>query len=201
MRETDRSRRYALVEWAHTDEKYFSTVVNPLSSMLAEGAYCRAGAYVGLRFERTDRPEEETLLDPFRTPRPANHLSSLGVSQWTTVTLSLSPLVVSSGVFSGRPFLEVARIHAVPGDPAGLFNADLRYGKSRMWMLSAGLQLRAGAMHNRMGRYGVADPADTSYRRGTPSHWPESHQMTPSHAASSPTQHFIFHKPANRCSL
>ena len=199
-RATANARTYALAEWAHTDEHYRGTVVAPLSSVLAEGAYCRGGAYAGLRFERTDRPEEETTLDPFRTPRPANHVSSLGVSRWTTVTFSLSPLVVSSGVFSGRPFIEVARIHAAPGNPAGLFNADFRYGKSRMWMFSAGLQLRAGAMHDRMGRYGVADPADTSYRRGNSLHSPASHQMTPSHAASS-TRHVMFHKPVNRCSV
>ena len=44
--------------------------------------------------------------------------------------------------------------------PAGLFDAKLRYGSSTMWMVSFGIRLRAGAMHDRMGRYGAALPPD-----------------------------------------
>jgi hypothetical protein len=47
-------------------------------------------------------------------------------------------------------------MHAGPGDPPGLFDADLRYGTSSMWMYSLGVRLKVGTIHDRMGRYGAA---------------------------------------------
>ena len=46
-----------------------------------------------------------------------------------------------AGVASARPFVEVARIAAAAGNPAGVFNPELRYGADRMWMVSAGVRL------------------------------------------------------------
>ena len=198
---TSNSWRYALAEWEHTDEKNGPDVVVSLSSVLAEAAYCRAGTVVGARLERTDRPEEERLANPFRTPRPPVDLSSLGISRWTTLTLTASSPPVSKGVFSARPFVEIARISVAPGDPPGLFNADHLYGTSKMWMISAGMRLRLGSMHGRMGRYGVADPTDSSYMTGTQPHHPESHQMPqPSASTAAAPSHSLF-TPSNRCSL
>ena len=150
--------RYALVEWEHTDESTRGITTTRLSSVLGEGAYCRAGVIAAGRLERTDRPEEEPLADPFRTPRPSTDLSNLGVSRWTTLTLSLSSPPLRSGVLSGRPFVEVARARAGRGTPPGIFDPEARYGSSDMWMLTAGVRLRAGMMHDRMGRYGAAAP-------------------------------------------
>ena len=160
---------YALVEWEHTNESTRGTITTRLSSILGEGAYCRAGAIVAGRIERTDRPEEEPLADPFRTPRPSVDLSNLGVSRWTTATLSLSSPALRSRSFSGRPFIEIARLHAARGTPAGIFDPELRYGTSSMWMLTAGVRLRAGMMHDRMGRYGAALPPSGTMLHGTES--------------------------------
>lgn len=171
------SWRYLFAEWERTDELDRGVMSTRLSSVLAEGAYCRAGFVVAARAERTDRPEEERLLDPFRTPRPPIDLTSLGVSRWTTFTIALSPPPLRAGWFAGRPFVEVARARVTPGSPPGLFNAELRYGASRMWMVSAGFRLQAGVLHERMGRYGAADPEQPFGPKGTHSHGMESHQM------------------------
>jgi hypothetical protein len=79
-----RSSRYALVEWARTNELDQRTVTSRLVTWLAEASFCRVGVTVAGRVERTDRIEEETTLDPFRVPQPAVDLSNLGISRWTT---------------------------------------------------------------------------------------------------------------------
>jgi hypothetical protein len=191
-RTSDDSWRYLFAEWARTDERDRGASATVLSSLLAEGAYCRHDVIAAARIERTDRPEEERTLDPFRTPRPPADLTSLGVSRWTTVTLSLSAPAIRSRFALGRPFVEVARIAAKAGNPPGLFDAEVRYGASHMWMFSAGVRLRAGAMHERMGRYGVASPVGGVIQRGTRAHDMESHDMTAAHPS---------HSPSNRCSL
>jgi hypothetical protein len=152
------SRQYALVEWAHTDDRDGATTINSLYTVLAEAAACRADAVVAARLERTDRPEEEPTSDPFRTPRPPLDLSNLGQSRWTTLTLAVASPAVKAGFARVRPFVEVARIRVAAGSPAGIFNPILRYGTDRLWMLSVGLRLTAGMMHERMGRYGAALP-------------------------------------------
>jgi hypothetical protein len=174
--------RYALAEWARTNETASGRVTNRLSSWLGEAAVCHNGFVGAARLERTDRPEEEQLTDPFRTPRPPVDLSTLGVSRWTTFTVSLSPPAFARWFLSGRPFVEVARIGAKPGNPPGLFNAIQRYGTDRMWMLSAGIRLRAGASHGRMGRYGVAAVNEgMTMVMGTDSLSGGSHQMMAMH--------------------
>jgi len=75
--------------------------------------------------------------------------------------------------FSARPFVEAARIHAGTGDPPGLFDANLRYGTSWMWMYTMGVRLKAGTIHDRMGRYGAAVVPEP----GTRSRSNESHDM------------------------
>ncbi len=173
---------YALAEWARTDERASGRLTTRLSTWLGEAAVCRNGFIGAARLERTDRPEEEQLADPFRTPRPPIDLSNLGVSRWTTLTLSLSPPAIGRWFVSGRPFVEVARIAAAPGNPPGLFNAEQRYGADRMWMLSAGVRLRAGVSHGRMGRYGAAAVSDgMTMAMGTDSLAGESHQVMAMH--------------------
>ena len=157
-KETADSWRYAMLEYAHTGERDRGELINRLSSILGEAAYCAKGFVGAARIERTDRPEEEQLVDPFRTPRPEVDLSNLGISRWTTVTGSLTSPAIRVGPVSTRPFVEVARMAVGHGAPAGIFNPEFRYGATRMWMLSAGVRLRAGSMHDRMGRYGVALP-------------------------------------------
>lgn len=176
--------RYALVEWARTDERTEGRVTTRLSTWLGEAAVCHNGFIGAARLEQTDRPEEEQLQDPFRTPRPPIDLTNLGVSRWTTLTLSLSPPAFGRWSLSGRPFVEVARIAVAPGNPPGVFNADQRYGTDRMWMFSAGIRLRAGTSHGRMGRYGAAavnEGMTMVMGMGTDSLGAESHQMMAMH--------------------
>jgi hypothetical protein len=191
------SWKYLLAEWARTDERDRGASATLLHSLLAEGAYCRNDIVGAARIERTDRPEEEPTLNPFRTPRPPVDLANLGVSRWTTLTVSLAAPAARWRFVAGRPFVEVARVTASSGTPPGLFDTELRYGAAQMWMFSAGLRLRAGAMHDRMGRYGVALPSGGVIPPGTHAHDMESHDMA-SHAMSNSN-----HTPSmtNRCSL
>jgi hypothetical protein len=185
-RTSARDRRYAMAEWARTDERYAGQLTTRLSTWLGEAEVCRAGVIVAGRLEQTDRPEEESLADPFRTPRPPVDLANLGVSRWTTGTVSISSPTVGSRFLTGRPFVEIARIAVAPGNPPGVFDADRRYGTSRMWMLSAGVRLRSGTMHSRMGRYGAALPGEgMAMPSGTDSMTDESHMMHMSHATPS----------------
>ncbi len=190
--ETPDTWRYLFAEYAHTGERDQGVLITPLSSMLAEGAYCREGVIVAARLERTDRPEEEQLADPFRTPRPEPDLTDLGVSRWTTFTLSLSSPAAFANILSARPFIEVERLAVGPGNPAGIFNPFFRYGADRMWMLSAGIRLRAGMMHDRMGRYGAALPPIPMTMAGAPS-MPMASDM--------PGMNMSHHFVKSRCSL
>ena len=193
---TSVARTYALAEWARTDERTKGHTETTLFSFLGEAAVCRAGFAAAGRIERTDRTEEEQTLDPFRFPIPPSDLSSLGVSRWTTFTLSLSSPAVGTGFISGRPFVELSRVHVSPGNPPGLFSAELRYGAARMWMASAGVRLRAGATHSRMGRYGAAIPVMRAPAMGT-HEAAAGHEMTHQMPADSHTAHSV----PTQCSL
>jgi hypothetical protein len=201
-RESESSWRYGLFEYAHTGEFDKDEQVTSLSSALVEGGYCARGIILSARLERTDRPEEAPLVDPFRTPRPSFDLGNLGISRWTTVTASVSAPAARVGFASARPFVEVARVAVASGKPAGVFDPMLRYGTNRMWMTSVGIRLRAGAMHDRMGRYGAAVPAMTAMSGGTHAARPESEMMpgTP-HSMSSGGAPANQHSANGRCSL
>ncbi len=173
---------YAMAEWAETSDRDRGRRVATLRSALAEGAACRGPLMVAARIERTDRSEEEPLLDPFRVARPASDLNSLGISRWLTVTASGTLAAWRAQMLSADPFFEVAHVSAGHGNPAGIFDPELRYGARTMWMFTVGLHLRAGGRHHRMGRYGAAVP--TSMTVGTMEHGPGSQMSTMSHDAS-----------------
>jgi hypothetical protein len=173
-RENPTTATYVLVEWAHTNEQDHGSTITSLGSLLGEASYCRSGTTVSGRVERTDRPEEERLLDPFRTPRPSIDLSNLGVSRWTAFAVSVSAPAVRANIVRARPFVEIERVGATPGNPSGLFNADIRYGARWMWMMTFGAKLSAGMRHSRMGRYGAAMLPSTD---GTHMHADPSHSM------------------------
>jgi hypothetical protein len=149
---------YALAEWESTSERDRGRRVVTLQSELAEAAACRGRWMVAARIERTDRAEEEPLLDPFRVARPASDLYSLGVSRWLTATASATVAAWRGRATAASPFVEMARVSVSPGSPAGIFDPELRYGARTMWMYSVGVRLRAGQRHDRMGRYGAALP-------------------------------------------
>ena len=125
---------------------------------LMEGALTVGPLDLGLRLEQTDRPEEERLANPFRTPRPATDLSITGITRWRTATIALAIPGATLGPLRGYPYVELERLAASPRSATDIFDTRQFYG-GPIWMASAGVRIRYGAMHARMGRYGVALPA------------------------------------------
>jgi hypothetical protein len=161
------STRYALVELARTTDIDRGRSLYTFDAALGEGALCRGGAGVAIRWERSDRPEEERLLDLFRSARPATDVSILGVTRWTTITGAVSLAAPSAYAIRAAPFLEVARVMA-DRTTAAVFDPVRFYGSTGMWRIAAGIRVAAGrAAHARMGRYGVASGDFTAH---TPRH-------------------------------
>jgi len=147
---------YALFEWAHTGDYVGSTRTFAFTSLLAE-TWARYDQLSGaLRIERTERPDEQRLVDAFRTPIPATDLSIAGRSRWTIVTARAAVSLVNSQSFTMEPFVEVARAHVVPTLRPSGFDPRQFYGSDRIWSVSVGARLAFGMSHMRMGRYGVA---------------------------------------------
>ena len=167
------TRRYLLAEFARTDEGFGTTPVFRFSSLLVEGLLSRHEWQVALRGERTERPENERLLDPFRTANGHIDFQIIGVTRWSIGTLQVDAPPLAWPVAWPRafghphgprasfaPFVAVALAHPVARRSAAVFVPREFYGASALWSLSAGVRLHAGAMRARMGRYGVlAAPA------------------------------------------
>ena len=151
--------RYLLAEWSKTVEHDASRKEDAYGyeSALVEGAVRAGPVGIALRVEQSDRPEEDRLAEPFRTPRPAVDLSINGVTQWRVASLQLTAAGTSFHGVSSVPFIEVARLWAGARDARSVTTPDRLYGTNRLWMLTAGIRLRAGGAHARMGRYGVAE--------------------------------------------
>jgi hypothetical protein len=147
---------YALVEWARTNDYVGANSTFAFNSLLAE-TWARYGRASGaLRLERTERPDEQRLADPFRTPVPATDLSLAGRSRWTIITGRIAATFGIGKSLSLEPFAELARIRVSPTlKPTG-FDPRQFYGSDRMWSVSLGAKLAFGMSHMRMGRYGVA---------------------------------------------
>ena len=152
--------RYALAEWARTVERDHlrREDVFAFESALVEGSLRFGVVEIAIRLEQTDRPEEERDVDPFRAARPHTDLSILGVTRWRVVSVHGDAPPVTWGMVTGVPFLEVSRLAAAARESPTLFEPVDFYGTSRFWMVSAGVRVRAGMPHRRMGRYGVAVP-------------------------------------------
>jgi hypothetical protein len=153
--------RYFLAEWARTDERDADRDVSVFGyeTALVEGAMTLGSVDLGLRLEQTDRPEEERLSDPFRTPRPASDLSITGITRWRTATVALALPGATFGPLRGYPYVEFERLAASSRATTDIFDPGQFYGGAPLWMASVGVRIRYGTMHARMGRYGVALPA------------------------------------------
>ena len=152
--------RYALAEWARTVDHDHNRKedVFAYESALVEGAATLGPMSVAVRLEQTERPEEERLADPFRTPRPASDLGISGITRWRTATLAIMLPSAIPGPVRGYPFVEIERTSGQARDPRSIFDAASFYRSRGPWMFTAGVRLRFGPLHARMGRYGVALP-------------------------------------------
>ena len=150
--------RYLLAEWARTVELDPNSRVDAFSfeSALLEGSAIVGPVGLALRLEQTDRPEEERLANPFRTPRPAVDLGIGGITRWRTVTAAVTLPTVTRGIVRGYPFVEVERLWANSRDSRSIFVPERFYGSRGPWMASVGFRIRYGPLHARMGRYGTA---------------------------------------------
>jgi hypothetical protein len=147
---------YGLIEWARTADYVGASQTFAYTSLLAE-TWARYDQFNGaLRFERTERPDEQRLGDPFRTPVPATDLSIAGRSRWTIIAARAAVSLVNAGGFSVEPFAEVARARVSPTLRPSGFDPRQFYGSDRIWSVSVGAKVAFGMSHMRMGRYGVA---------------------------------------------
>jgi hypothetical protein len=146
---------YALLEWARTED-YGSTPSFSYNSMLGElwTKYDRVNG--ALRLERSERPDEQRLLNEFRTPVPPTDLSISGRSRWTIISARAAVSLEPARAIELDPFAEVARARVSPTLRPSGFDPRSFYGSSTIWTLSAGLKLSFGMSHMRMGRYGAA---------------------------------------------
>jgi hypothetical protein len=143
---------YGLVEWARTSEADGFFVFN---SFLAEGAWTGGRSRLHYRFERTERPEEQRTLNPFRSLRPHLENSILGTTRWTVHTAGYSVQLQPISRIGVLPFVELSYGRMADVGP-GLFNVRSFYGKTSFWSMSVGARLSFGVPLHRMGRYGVA---------------------------------------------
>ena len=149
--------RYALVEWAWTDAVLGDVSTNRFSSILAEASTSVRALTASMRYENTTRPEEQRLLDPFRTSRSPTDLTVIGVTRWQTITAAATQ-AFTLGSVGLAPFVEVAWARPTQAVTPSAFEPEEFYGTSSIWMLSAGVRFGLGLMHGRMGRYGVSAP-------------------------------------------
>jgi hypothetical protein len=163
--------RYVLLEAARTVDVGRGRDLYTFDALLGEAAICRGDVGIAARWERSDRPEEERLLDLFRVARPATDLSILGVTEWTTLSAAASLPALSIAWARAAPFVEVAHISA-DRTSAAVFDPVRFYGSNFMWRFSAGIRVAAGREHGRMGRYGVASDAHASMRETSHDHTP-----------------------------
>jgi hypothetical protein len=137
--------------------------------MLAEGELRLGRIAVAARGERTDRPEETRLANPFRTQRPATDFSILGRTRWDIVSVRVSARAFQARAGSLAPFIELARQHATALTGKTVFDPAAFYGSNTMWSTTAGLTLTAGMIHHRTGQYGAAERRMTGMSMaGTP---------------------------------
>jgi hypothetical protein len=147
---------YGLLEWSRTTNYVGASPSFAFTSFLAE-TWARYGRMSGaLRIETTERPDEERLVNEFRTPLPAPDLNIAGRSRWTIVTARLAASFEPVKTFTFESFAEVARIRYSPTLRPSTFDPAQFYGANRIWSVSVGAKLALGMRHMRMGRYGVA---------------------------------------------
>jgi hypothetical protein len=145
---------YAMIEYARTEE---ASGFFQYHSWLGEAQVQKSRHRAYYRFERTERPEEARLIDPFRTQRPHLDNSILGISRWTVNTGGYGfTLIRTRSGLNIEPFVEFSRsrVKAL----SGLFDPQTLFGDDTIWSGSVGVRMVWRMLGHRMGRYGVAAP-------------------------------------------
>jgi hypothetical protein len=151
-------QRYLLIEVARTDEGFNDERAFRYNSVLAEGLVTHRGWALGLRAERTDRPESQRLLDPFRIPSGHIDFQINGITRWQIGTVHMaSPALTLPGLNVARvtPLFEVALARPEPRHTPSVFVPREFYGAGNLWSFTFGIRMHVGTMRTRMGRYGV----------------------------------------------
>ena len=152
----DEWQQYLLLEWGRSSDYEGGSSVFSFSTLLGEAEVRHLGVAFAARYERTERPDEVRLANPFRTPRPPPDFDILGRTRWDIVSARLSSIAYESRFGTLTPFVEVARQHVSPlGTPSG-FDPRGFYGSDRLWSLSVGVAYNVGMIHRRTGEYGAA---------------------------------------------
>lgn len=167
---SDQWWRYALMEFARTDEGFGNERVFRFESLLAEGSAMWHGWSLAMRAERTERPEHERLLDLFRSSAGHIDFQIIGVTRWTIGTAQIATPALVLGAVRLRPFVEVASASAEARRSPAVFIPEEFYGAARQWSVTVGTRLHVGSMRTRMGRYGVLDPAMSRNERAPHDH-------------------------------
>ncbi len=155
---------YVLAEWARTADMDGDRVAVRYRSALLEGAMPVRGVVAALRLERTTRPEEERLVDPFRVQRPHSDFTVKGMTRWDLLTAQLARPLALPGAVHALALVEATWASSAPRlRPVLLDPADVIGGR-RTWYVSAAIRLGAGRMPTRVGRYGVARGAAAAAR-------------------------------------
>jgi hypothetical protein len=154
-----RRRPYLLVEWATTDSYSASFRTFRLSTALAEGALRLGATELRARVERTERPEEERALDPYRTVRPPHDFSINGITRWSVASARVAYSLTTARGFGSGVFSEVSYAHPRARFSPTAFEPEQFYGTNAIWAFSAGVRVGVGTAHARMGRYGAASGA------------------------------------------
>lgn len=152
----DEWQQYFLAEWGRSSDYDGNARVFDFSTLLAEGEVRHLGVAFAARYERTERPEEQRLTNPFRTPRPPTDFDILGRTRWDIVSARLSTIALESKSGTLTPFVEVATQHVSPLEKPSGFDPRGFYGSDRLWSLSAGATYTVGMIHRRTGQYGAA---------------------------------------------
>jgi hypothetical protein len=149
--------RSGLVEWARTDALLGDLRTNSFTSVLGELTVATRSLSLSARYENTTRPEEQRLLDPFRTSRSPTDLGIIGITRWQVGSVAAG-LQRQIGRVDVAPFAEVSFSH--PREeltPTAFVPRDI-YGSSSIWSVSLGARFGVGPRHARMGRYGAGMP-------------------------------------------
>ncbi|MEP7382857.1 MAG: hypothetical protein ABI910_14300 [Gemmatimonadota bacterium] len=149
--------RYAMAEWGRTRERERNgRTAFTFSSLLAETSVAVRGLHLSARVERSERPEEDRLDDPYRSVRPLLDFNVLGRTRWEIVTVAVATPSLRRGWLSAAPFVEGAWLRPQALARPAAFDPHVFYDAKQLWSWSAGVRVEGGTMRRRFGRYGAA---------------------------------------------